>query len=252
MVTGQKDEGAGVGKLNARKWLGALLYLARAVRPDLSFSVGMLSRHVCGWTTQHDDMLARIMGYLKLTHGVHLEWSGEAHGENKIQDTEYELQLYVDAGFAGEYPEGPSTSGWFMVLTDGGAARYTALDWGSVRQRKTATGTPQAELLGIADGVFKCGHYVSDLLNELGVKHKLVVLSDSSTALTAIAKPLQSALRAMHKTHGVSLMSLHEQTTCGLFSLRKVATTKNLSDLMTKALPGPQHWALAQQIGLRQ
>jgi hypothetical protein len=62
------------GVLDARKYVGALMYVSRGCRGDVSFAVGMLAREVAKWTEQSDIDPIRIWGYLKRTAGYGLVW----------------------------------------------------------------------------------------------------------------------------------------------------------------------------------
>ena len=50
-----------------RQAIGALLYAANATRPDISYAVSALARHLSAPTTEHWPLVKRIFRYLKGT-----------------------------------------------------------------------------------------------------------------------------------------------------------------------------------------
>ena len=67
--------------------VGALLYLATATHPDISFAVGQLSRHVASPTTEHLAAAKRVLRYLKGTSTLALTY-GTATGLTGYSDAD--------------------------------------------------------------------------------------------------------------------------------------------------------------------
>lgn len=66
-------------KLNCpyREVVGSLLYLAGATRPDISYTVNILSRHQVSPTDEDWKMVKRVFKYLKGTTNLGLRYTGE-------------------------------------------------------------------------------------------------------------------------------------------------------------------------------
>ena len=97
--------------------VGALLYLAAAIRFDISFAGGQLSRHVASPTTEHLAAAKRVLRYLKVTSTLALTY-GTATG----------LNGYSDADNAADTETRRSTTGYLFNM------HGAAISWTSNRQ----------------------------------------------------------------------------------------------------------------------
>ena len=90
----QKGERVG----DCRAYVGALMYVVRAGRPDAAHAVNRLARSVHDWTKTDDADLAHVMGYLRATQLHELEMVVD------VRDRKggLWLELYVDADHAGD------------------------------------------------------------------------------------------------------------------------------------------------------
>ena len=61
------EDEPGVYKDSCARHVGGLMYLCRLTRPDLSFAVARVARHVHDWRKMQDQWLDRIFGYLQAT-----------------------------------------------------------------------------------------------------------------------------------------------------------------------------------------
>jgi hypothetical protein len=105
-----------------RRLVGSIRYLTHT-RPDLTFSVGYISRFMQRPTTEHQQAVKRIIRYVAgtLDHGLHYSrCPGEAH-----------LVGYSDSDHAGDIDTSKSTSG---ILFFG----KSLISWQSVKQQVVA------------------------------------------------------------------------------------------------------------------
>ena len=61
-----------------RSLVGSLLYLAKQTRPDIMFTVNILSRHMNAPTNQHWMCGKRLLRYLQGSKGLKLTYTKEA------------------------------------------------------------------------------------------------------------------------------------------------------------------------------
>ena len=54
---------------DCRKFIGSLMYVVRATRPDAAYAVNKLAREVARWAKADDAGLAHVTGYLNATAG---------------------------------------------------------------------------------------------------------------------------------------------------------------------------------------
>jgi hypothetical protein len=90
--------------------IGSLMYLASAIRPDISFAVSKLSRFTSNPGDDHWRALERVMHYLVGTMEYRIHYS----------DFPAVLEGYSDANWISDLDELYDTSGY--VFTLGGAA----------------------------------------------------------------------------------------------------------------------------------
>ena len=85
--------------------IGCLMFLAMVSRPDISYSVGVLSRYSDKPTQAHWNCVKRVIKYLKGTCSY-----GLIFGKNDLSK-DAQFLAYSDADFAGDLITRRSTSG---------------------------------------------------------------------------------------------------------------------------------------------
>ena len=88
------------------KLVGSLIYLT-TTRPDITFTVGILSRFVHHPCEGHWNAAKRVLKYLKGTQSYGIKYS-------KVSD--FHLTSYSDSNFDGDKEHGVSTSGYLMNI----------------------------------------------------------------------------------------------------------------------------------------
>ncbi|SMR55934.1 unnamed protein product [Zymoseptoria tritici ST99CH_3D1] len=112
--------------------VGSLMYAMLGTRPDIAYSVSVVSRFCANPTEEHWKLVERIMAYLRHTIQFELVY----HGDLQL------LSGYTDADWAGDIETRRSTSGWVFSLGSG------AISWSSKRQTRVALSTVEAEYIG--------------------------------------------------------------------------------------------------------
>ena len=92
-----------------RSLVGSLLYLAKQTRPDIMFTVNILSRHMNAPTNQHWLCGKRPLRYLQGSKGLKLTYTKEAS---------YDFVGESDADWTGDVNDRKSTTGFFSSSTD--------------------------------------------------------------------------------------------------------------------------------------
>ena len=136
-----------------RRHIGALFFLARCSRPDISYACGVLAREVSKWTVQSDGRLRRVFGYLRraATLGLLLRAEVGYDGDQIV------IALYTDADHGGDVETARSTSGWILFLTSADGKLRVVLEWGSKRQTAVAGSTTEAELVSASTACTSAG-----------------------------------------------------------------------------------------------
>ena len=114
-----------------RSLVGSLLYLAKQTRPDIMFTVNILSRHMNAPTKQHWMCGKRLLRYLQGSKGLKLTYTKEAS---------YDLVGESDADWSGDVNDRKSTTGYYFKLNGRGAA----LSWGVKKQATVAFSSSEA------------------------------------------------------------------------------------------------------------
>ena len=164
-----------------RSLVGSLLYLAKQTRPDLMFTVNILSRHMNAPTNQHWMCAKRLLRYLQGSEVLKLNYTKEAS---------YDLMGENDAEWSGDMNDLNSTAGYYFRLNERGAA----LSWGVKKQATVALSSPEAEYQGMAAAVQEA-LYLKRFLDYFGIqqKHSIAIGEDNHSCIKLCQNPV------MHK-----------------------------------------------------
>lgn len=133
--------------------IGKLIYLT-ITRPDISYSVHLLSKFMHNPTSIHYNSALRVLRYL----------SGTRHqGILLAAKTSAKLTAYCDSDWAGCPNTRRSTSGYCLLLGD------SPISWKSKRQSVVARSSAEAEYRSLAFTVCEV-LWIKQLLKDLGMK----------------------------------------------------------------------------------
>lgn len=99
------------------------MHLMLGTRPDLSFAIGQVCRHVQGPTDDHRRAGRHVMCYVKTNIRNNLTFK---------RNNDLTLRAYVDADWAGDTIDSKSTTGYAICLGE------TPILWSSVKQKCVA------------------------------------------------------------------------------------------------------------------
>ena len=220
------------------------LWLGRLARPDIVKPINDLATKVQSWTRGEDKKLLRLIQYIHATPHYRLA------GSINDKEEDLELQLYVDADFAGDKENARSTSGGFLVLR--GPTSFFPLAWVSKRQTSTSRSTTESEVISLAYSLYQEGIpslQLWELLLQRSVK--LRVMEDNQATILVVKKGYSPKLRHITRTHKINLSCLSEVFAEGDVTIEYVDTKDQAADIFTKALP-PQKWGAALNLlGMR-
>ena len=198
--------------------VGSLLYLAVCTRPDITFAVGVLARHMSKPTLEHWTAAKAVLRYLAGTTGL---------GINFTHTTEA-VEGYCDADYAGDVNTRKSTTGFVYILNGG------AVVWSSKLQPTVAVSTAEAEYMAAAQAV-KEALWLKTLLRDFGFSTgPMKINSDNQGAINLLKHPMSSA-----KSKHIDVIHhfARERVQRKEVNFEYCTTEQMLADCMTKALP---------------
>ena len=214
--------------------LGMVMFAMIATRPDICYSVGVLSRFSSNPGPKHWKALQYLIRYLASSASktlVYRNLNGQAH-----------ITTFTDSDFAADPDTRHSTSGYTLLING------TAIAWSSRRQRVTTTSTAEAEYTALAAGIQEL-IWANQVLYTLGAPQErpLVVYSDNQAAIFMAKNP---SINAATKHIDVKLHFIRDFITDGLIDVRYIPTASQLADLLTKPIPRDRHLELTTSLGL--
>uniref|UniRef100_UPI001034D79B Ty1/Copia family ribonuclease HI n=1 Tax=Clostridioides difficile TaxID=1496 RepID=UPI001034D79B len=226
--------------LPVRSLIGALLYISKMTRPDVTAAVSYMSRYLDHPTPRVFKYCKQILKYLKTTKHSSLVL-GDIDGTS--------LVVYADANFA---PIGDRRSQSGAVFKLAGST----VGWHRRKQKTVSTSTTEAEYISLAIALNE-NLWMQHLLEELDytVQYPTVMYEDNQPAI-AIATNNRSPALAKHisvKYHAIRDYQLKRYV-----DVRYIPTKSQLADGLTKVraksedahlLLGPQQCDTSQNQG---
>lgn len=211
-----------------RSMVGGLAYLATCTRPDITFAVSSLARHLHSPTHRHILLVKRIMRYLNGTkqHGLFFSARSPLHHQS--------LRAAVHADWGGDMETRRSTSGFIIAVN--GALIY----WRSKRQSLVTLSSGEAEYVALSS----CSREVSWIRKKFWEMATLCKWDDNSkmdsTVIeidSTVALLMGQLVDAMVRTKYIDLKYHHvrELLFNKIVSLSKVPTNEQVADCLTKA-----------------
>lgn len=197
--------------------VGSLMYLT-TTRPDIMYSVSLISRYMENPTEMHLLAAKRILRYLQGTRDLGLFY----------QKGEKGLFGFTDSDYAGDQDDRRSTSGYVFML---GTA---AVSWSSKKQPIVTLSTTEAEF--IAATACACqAIWLRRILEELQVKQvtATIIFCDNNSAIKLSKNPV---LHGRSKHIDVKYYFLRDLSQDGTIELVYCRTEDQVADIQTKPL----------------
>ncbi|GJR77080.1 retrovirus-related pol polyprotein from transposon TNT 1-94 [Tanacetum coccineum] len=157
-----------------RSLVGGLNYLTNT-RPDIMFSVSVLSRYLHMPTMHHLGAATRVLRYVAETYDFGIWYSRAA---------DFNLFGYSDSDWGGCKDDGKSTSGHMFSLGSG------AISWSSKKQEVVALSSGEAEYIAVTSAACQAV-WLRRLLNDLHKEQQgsTIILCDNKATIAMTKNP---------------------------------------------------------------
>lgn len=229
------DEEPPVDASTYRSIIGSLRYLVNT-RPDLAYSVGVVSRYMESPTTSHMNAVKQILRYVKGTLNLGIEYK-------KNQECEA-LIGYSDSDLGGDVDDRKSTTGIIFFLGE------NPITWVSQKQRIVALSSCEAEYIAATGGTCQ-GIWLTKIIASLrGNNHvKPVLKIDNKSAISLANNPVHHE-RSKHID--TRFHFIRDAVKNGDIKLDYTRTEVQLADILTKPLGRQRFLELRNKIGVKQ
>ena len=119
--------------------IGSLMYAMLGTRPDLAYTVGVLSRYSSAPRASHWVMAKRALQYLKGTANM------ELHFDSSDVSMDMHFHGYSDVDWSSDPDTSCLTSGYVFISNHG------AISWASKRQTLVALSLTESEYIGLSN-----------------------------------------------------------------------------------------------------
>ena len=230
-IPNRGEEIVPVDKGRYQRLVGKLIYLSHT-RPDIAYSVSVVSQHMNNPSEDHLEAANRILRYLKMTPG---------HGLIFKKSTNRKVEIYTDASWAGELTDRRSVTGYCSYVWG------NLVTWRSKKQAVVSRSSAESEYRALALGICE-GMWIQRLLRELKVEGGAVkMLSDSQAAISIAKNPVHHD-RTKHIE--IDRHFISEKVNNGIVELNYVPSRLQIADILTKALPRDNFEELKSKLGL--
>ncbi|XP_054715533.1 uncharacterized protein LOC129225011 [Uloborus diversus] len=155
-----------------RQAIGALLYIATVTRPDITFTVNILSRKDESPNEKDWKAVLRVIEYLDSTKDIYLQIDSSSPPT---------LTCYTDADFASDLATRKSTGGTVFFLGN------NPIFWSTKRQNCVSLSSTESELISAATAAQEL-KWILDLIKDFGLIQKLPVkmFEDNKSTISLI------------------------------------------------------------------
>ncbi|XP_062186641.1 secreted RxLR effector protein 161-like [Phragmites australis] len=229
-----KDEkGTAVNSTKYRRLIGSLRYLTHT-RPDLAYSVRIVSRYMENPKESHLQAVKQILRYVKGTIQFGLIY---------LKGGEGELIGYSDSNLAGDLDDRKSTSGMMFYYSG------KPVTWCSQKQRIVALSSCEAEFMAATAAAYQAIWPRSLLSEATGEEPRPVLLRVDNKSTIALMKNPVFHERSKHiDTRFHFILGCIEK---GLISVEHVSSEEQCADILTKALPRVKFREMRELIGVK-
>lgn len=218
-----------------RKIVGSLRYLCHS-RPDLAYSVGLISRFMEKPRMPHLLAAKRIIRYVKGTQSFGILF------ERKLSAEDPELFGFTDADWCGDREERKSTAGFVFFYG------RSPISWGSKKEPIVALSSCESEYVAAAMSACQAV-WLDTLMQELKMKEPTAVrlLIDNKSAINLAKHPVAHGRSKHIETR---FHYLRDQVNREKLSLEFCRTEVQVADILTKPLRKDRFEELRKKLGV--
>ena len=228
-----QDESS-VDEKDFRRVIGCLRYLIHT-RPDLAFSVGVLSRYMHEPKESHYAALKQILRYVKGTYAFGLDFKRSSNST---------LIGYSDSSHNVDADDGRSTTGHLFYLND------CPVTWCSQKQETVALSSCEAEFMAGTEAA-KQAIWLQELLAEVVEKpiERVVIRIDNKSAIALTKNPVfHGRSKHIHKRYHF----IRECIDNNQVEVEHVAGNLQKADILTKALGRIKFAEMRELVGVKE
>ena len=218
-----------------RELIGSLMYMAIATRPDIAFTVSILSRYLDKHTGHHWTCALRALRYLRATTRHGITYSGP---QNTLEKPD--LQAYSDADFANDPETRRSVSGQIIINNNG------PIVWASNQQKVVTLSSTEAEFLAACEAT-KSLLWIKQIFLDFGLNVTPTLKIDNLSAIRLIKNP-EYHRRTKHID--IKYQFIREKYNSGEILFEHVPSAEQAADIFTKPLSKPVFTKLRDLIGI--
>lgn len=219
-----------------RKNIGCLRYLLHT-RPDLSYSVGVLSRFMQSPRESHGVAMKQVLRYLRgsIAYGLMFKRS-----TSKIP----RLIGYSDSSYIVDQDDGRSITGHMFFIND------SPISWCSQKQEVVALSSCEAEFMAGTEAA-RQAIWLQELLSEITGQEseKVVIRIDNQSAIALTKNPVfHGKSKHIHRRYHF----IRECVENGQIEVEYVQGEKQKADILTKALGRIRFQEMRSYIGMKE
>ncbi|RVW39391.1 hypothetical protein VitviT2T_024278 [Vitis vinifera] len=216
----EKNDGRSVAQLEYASAIGSLMYVAQCTRADISFVVSKLSRFTSNPSVEHWKAIGRVLGYLKNTKELSLQYS-------KFPAI---IEGYLDASWISSVGDNLSTTGWVFTLGGG------VVSWGSKKQTCISHSTMEAEFIALA-ATGKEAEWLRDLMMDIPfTANNVSTVSIHCDSQATLAHAYSGVYNGKSRHISIRHEYVRQLIQNGIISISFVRSSGNLADPFTKPL----------------
>ena len=224
-----------------RQILGSLIHAMNWTRPDLAYSINMLSRYAANPTLRATSEIIRVLRYLQLTKHLQLTYDVDPDPQADIHN--FRLVAYSDSDYAGCLDTGRSVTSYLTFM---GPA---LLMWRSRRQTIVAQSSCEAEYAAINEAygsIIELEHVIRDDYH-MTFYDTPIIYADNQASIGIVVN--QAALDRSRQFRVIH-HRLHDAIERRDLMIVKIDSSRNHADIGTKSLDGPDHHRHVSGLGL--